>query len=200
MNEMTRSSPSKSAGTVSTALARPSVCASMTTFPEPNVSRTGLARSATSDTLRTASVNGPAGSVARDPNPSGNLDWYLMNSPPISRAVSLRFPPAKLITPSAGRGSRAGPSAGPVSLPGWPASNATVTGTPAVTDRATSARVLAGTIAAALRPRAAGSQRTSLTASRYRSVAASVSVSSCTSRQTAVSMGSVSSRLAAGTT
>jgi hypothetical protein len=163
---MTRSSPSKSAGTVSTARARPSVCASMTTFPEPKASRTGLARSATSDTLRTASVNRPTGTVAREPNSAGNLDRYLMNSPPISRAVSRRSPPSKLITPSAGRGSRAGAASCAARVSGSPAPNATVTGTPADMVLATSASVRAGTMAAALRPATAGSHRTSRTAIR----------------------------------
>ena len=103
----------------------------MTTFPEPKASRTGLARSATSDTLRTASVNKPAGSMAREPNSAGNLDRYLMNSPPISRAVSLRSPPSKLIMPSAGRGSRPGPVPFAALAPGSPPPNAIVTGTPA---------------------------------------------------------------------
>ena len=66
--------------------------------------------------------------------------------------------------------------------------------------RATSARVLAGTSAAARRPGTAGVQGTVRTASRYRSVAASVIAVPDKSRQTPVSMGSVSSRLADGTT
>ena len=98
-----------------------------------------------------------------------------MKSPPISRAVSRRPPPSKLIMPSAGRGSAARASPGP---DGWPPGsgtlNAIVTGTPGPMVRATSARVLAGTSAAARRPGMAGVQGTVRTASRYRSVAASV--------------------------
>jgi hypothetical protein len=111
-------------------------------------------------------VNRPAGTVAREPNSAGNLDRYLMNSPAISRAVSLRSPPSKPIMPSAGRGSRAGAASDAVPVPGSPAPNATVTGTPADMVLATSASVRAGTMTAALRPSAAGSQRTFRTAIR----------------------------------
>ena len=170
--------------------ARPD-CASITTVSRRNVSWTGVARSATSDTLRTASVNGPAGRSAVASKLFGNRESYLMNSVPISRAVSRRPPPSKLIMPSAG------PAPAP-SGPGWP--NAIVTGRPGPMVRATSASVLAGTSAEARTSGSAGSQLTSRTASRYRSVAASLSRRPSKSRQTPVSMGSVSSRLAEGTT
>ena len=115
-----------------------------------------------------------------------------MNSPAISRTVSRRVPSSKLIMPSAGRGPPSGASS--------PPSNATVTGVPAAMVLAASASVRAGTSAAARSPSDAGCQGSSRTASRYRSVAAMVSVVPSKSRQTPVSMGSVSSLLAAGTT
>src|SRR5215472_8996061 len=62
--------------------------------------------------------------------------------------------------------------------------------------RAASTMILAGTSAIALTTGSAGANGTTLAASRYRSVAASVSESPSTSRQTAVSIGRVSSRLA----
>ena len=74
MNAIAGSLPSKSARTRSIARARPSAWASMMTAPPPNVSRTGVVRSATSDTRRTASVNAAAGTSARQPNPAGNRD------------------------------------------------------------------------------------------------------------------------------
>ncbi len=208
---MPGSSPENSAGTVSTARARPSVRASMTTEPGRKVSSTGLARSATSETRRTASANAAPGTSARQPNSAGNRDRYRMNSPPISRAVSRRPPIPKLIMPSAGRGSAAprpprgaDPPAdrpsGPPAASSGPVSKATDTGIPGVIARAASARVRAGTSAAARSPGRAAAQGISRTASRYRSVAASVSVPPSMSRQTPVSMGSVSSRLAAGAT
>ena len=169
---MTGSSPSKSAATVSTARARPSACASTTTRPGPNANCTGLARSATRDTRLTASMNGPAGTSARQPNSAGTLDRYRMHSPAMSRAVSRRPPPSKLIMPSAGRGSplpRASPpwaAAGVAWLPVLLAPYAIVTGTPAAIVLATSASVLAGTSAAARRPGSAGTHGTSRTARR----------------------------------
>src|ERR1019366_7228572 len=149
---------------------------------------------------------GPAASSARQPNSAGKRDRYLMNSPAISRAVSRRPPPSKGIMPSTGR--RPSPAC-PAVLPGSaslcgpagsPVPSDMVTGSPEVIVRATSASVLAGTSAAARIPGAAGAQLTSLTASRYRSVAASVIDSPSMSRHTPVSIGSVSSLLADGTT
>ena len=72
---MAGSSPSKLAATASAARALPSVWASTTTWSWLKVSRTGLARSATRDTRRTASMNGAAGISARQPYPPGNRDW-----------------------------------------------------------------------------------------------------------------------------
>src|SRR5215469_7340595 len=161
----------------------------MMTVSGRNVSWTGLARSATSDTRRTASVARLAGSAALHPNSAGNLASYLMNSPPISRAVSRRPPPSKLIIPSAGRRPPAPGSA-----------NEIVTGTPGPIVLAMSASVLAGTSAEAWMPSSDGSQPMRATLSRYRSVAATVNEFPSKSRQTAVSIASVSSRLADGTT
>src|SRR6202042_9691 len=77
---------------------------------------------------------------------------------------------------------------------------AIVTGVPVTIVRATSASVRAGTRAAARIPATAGVQSTVRTASRYRSVAARVMAVPSMSTQTPVSIGSVSSRLAEGTT
>src|SRR5579875_1096768 len=84
--------------------------------------------------------------------------------------------------------------------PGADGAKAIDTGVPRAIVLATSASVRAGTSAADRSPGLAGCQEISRTASRYRSVAASVSVSPSMSRHTAVSAGSVSSRLAAGVT
>src|SRR6266487_2217109 len=97
-------SPANSAATFSTARARPSACASITTWPGSNVSRTGPARSATSAARLTASMTDAAGITAWQPYSSGNLARYLMKSPAMSLAVSLRSPVSKLISPSAGPG------------------------------------------------------------------------------------------------
>ncbi len=74
------------------------------------------------------------------------------------------------------------------------------TGTPGAIIRAASASVLAGTRSVLLTCGRAGSQPSSLMASRYLSVATSVSVSPAISTLTPVMTGSVSSRLAAGVT
>src|SRR6266516_5813182 len=97
-------SPANSAATFSTARARPSACASITTWPGSNVSRTGPARSATSAARLTASMTDAAGITAWQAYSSGNLARYLMKSPAMSLAVSLRSPVSKLISPSAGPG------------------------------------------------------------------------------------------------
>ena len=76
------------------------------TWPWPNDSRTGLARSATSATRLTASMSGAAGISPRLPNSSGNRDMYLMYSPAISRAVSRRPPDSNPIIASAARSIR----------------------------------------------------------------------------------------------
>ncbi len=126
-----------------------------------------------------------------------NLLRYLMNSPAISRAVSRRSPDSKLTRPPAGRGRSSGPCSPRAS---GSDSNATVTGPDCGNVRATSTMILAGTSASALIPGSAGAKGASRAASRYRSVAASVMTSPVMSRQTAVSIGSVSSRLAAAAT
>ena len=181
--------------TRSIARARPSVWASNATVPEPNVSRTGLARSATRETRRTASISEAAGISARQPYSTGNRDSYLMNSPAISRPVSRRPPLSNEIIPSTGRGSPR-----PVVRASSGAAKATETGTPGTMTRAASAMVRPGTRAIARIPGCAGAQCRSRTASRYRSVAASVTTSPRMSRHTPVSIGSVSSRLVAGST
>ncbi len=71
------------------------------------------------------------------------------------------------------------------------------TSAPAVSARAVSASARAGTSTAADRSGRAGVQRSSRTASRYRSVDTRVSVSPSISIRTPVSAGSVSSRPAA---
>ena len=202
MNEITCSSPANSAGTVSTARARPSVCASITTSPAPNVSRTGLARSATSETRRTASSErrgrqlGPAAELGGEPGPVPDElagDQPRGQPPPAALEAdhALGRPRAGAAAASPGRppAARARPrrrtTPSPAARPPW---SGRVGQRPGRDQRG--------------RPdgragRAPGHRRT---ASRYRSVAASVMTGPSMSRQTPVSMGSVSSRLADGTT
>ena len=71
------------------------------------------------------------------------------------------------------------------------------TSAPEVSERAVSSRARAGTRTEALRPGRTGFQRSSRTASRYRSVDTSVSVSFSISMRTPVRPGRVSSRAAA---
>ena len=82
----------------------------MVTFPGSNDSRTELPRSATSATRRTASASGPAGMSPRLPKSAGNLELYLMYSPPIRRVVSRRPPDSKPIMASAARSEPAAPA------------------------------------------------------------------------------------------
>lgn len=145
-----------SAGTVSLARACPWVAAPIVTRPGPNDNWTGVPRSATSDTRRTASVNASAGRSAVEPNSSGNRDRYLMNSPASSLVVSRRSPASKPIMASAPSGA---------SL----ARSMIRTGSPGVIMRPASASVLAGTSIATRACGAgpgAGVQSTSRIASR----------------------------------
>ncbi len=91
----------KSAGTDSLARAWPWVAAPTVTRPGANVSCTGVPRSATSATRRTASANASAGRSAVQPNSSGNRERYRTNSPASNRAVSWRGPASKPIMASA---------------------------------------------------------------------------------------------------
>ena len=191
-------SPEKSAGTVSLARACPSVPASIVTFPFPNDRRTELPRSATSATRLTASASGTAGMSPRLPNSSGNLDMYLMYSPPIRRVVSRRPRDSNPIIASAARCESSGVASAPPALA--TPSIMTRTGTPGDIIRAASASVLAGTSSVPWASGWAGFQPSSRTASRYLSVATSLTTSPSISTFTPVMTGSVSSRLAAGTT
>ena len=172
-----RSSPSNAASRTSTACASSEAPASSTSCPALNARRTGVLRSATSATRLTASANGAAGSSAVALNSLGSSDWYLGYSPDSSRVVVCRPAPANPIRLS-------------------PPSEID-TSAPEVRARAVSPSTRAGTSTAVLRSGCVGFQRSSRTASRYRSVATRVSLSPAISILMPVSAGSVSSRPAA---
>ncbi len=119
-------------------------------------SRTALPRSATSETRRTASMNGAAGISARQANSAGNRERYLMYSPAIRRVVTRRPADSNPIMASAAREADGPPEPGSAARAS-PYSRAssvsrsrsersrTVTGTPGAMVRAASTRVRAGT-------------------------------------------------------
>ena len=115
--------------------------------PEPNVSRTGLARSATRETRRTASISEAAGISARQPYSGGEPGLVPDELP---RDQPAGQPPAAAV-------ERDHPLHRPgIAAPAVPASsgaaNATDTGTPGTMTRAASARVRPGTRAIARIP------------------------------------------------
>ncbi len=124
-----------------------------------------------------------------------------MYSPAIRRVVSRRPPDSNPITASAAR-SESSEFAWALQAPSGPCSPRimTRTGTPGVIIRAASASVLAGTSSVPSAFGSAGFQPSSRIARRYLSVATSLMTSPSTSTFTPVITGSVSSRLAAGTT
>ena len=172
-----RSSPSNAASSTSVAWASSDAPASSTSWPELKASRTGVLRSATSATRLTASANELATSSAVALNSLGSSAAYLGYSPDSSRVVVCRPAPVKPMR---------------LSPPSEIATSA-----PAVSARAVSPSTRAGTSTAVDRSGWTGFQRSSRTASRYRSVATRVSVSPEISILMPVSAGSVSSRPAA---
>ena len=177
LNAICRSSPSNAASRISTACASSDAPASSTSWPWLKASRTGVFRSATRATRLTASANELATSSAVALNSLGSSAEYLGYSPDSSRVVVCRPAPAKPIRLS-------------------PPSEMD-TSAPEVSARAVSPSTRAGTSKAVDRSGWAGFQRSSRTASRYRSVATRVSVSPWISILMPVSAGRVSSRPAA---
>src|SRR5690606_36101100 len=128
------SSPSRVALSSSTAWASSPVPASSTRRSLVKDSRSGVLRSATSETRLTASMNSFFWTSATELKDSGRSFRYLGNSPSRSRVVVRRPPPSKPIMPSP---------------PFSAVDRAMEIWAPPVSDLAVSARVLAGTRATA---------------------------------------------------